>query len=235
MDIGTFLLMQSPSAQPSEEMYARAIEQAQAAEALGFRNMWLAEHHFSTYGYLSRPLQLASSIAREDDAAARRHGRHRRAAAPSALIAEEIAMLDSCRGGRHRHRARARLSALRVRAVRPGAGCGQPALGRIARHPAESIRRQAVQLQGRFHIAETSIYPKAVQKPHPPIWMTAQSPNLDRGRSAPRLQRAHRRIRRPGRAPRASSAALFDKAVAETKPAQPTARRRAARGLRDER
>src|SRR5918911_1499284 len=38
---GTFLLMQSPSAQPSEEMYARAIEIAQAAETLGFRNIWV--------------------------------------------------------------------------------------------------------------------------------------------------------------------------------------------------
>ncbi|MGZ5728611.1 MAG: LLM class flavin-dependent oxidoreductase, partial [Burkholderiales bacterium] len=60
MDIGTFLLMQSPSAQSPEEIYARGLEQAQAAESLGFRNVWLGEHHFSTYGYLSRPVQLAT-------------------------------------------------------------------------------------------------------------------------------------------------------------------------------
>ncbi len=63
MNFGTFLLMQSPSAQSSQEVYARAIDQAQAAEALGFRNIWLAEHHFSTYGYLGRPVQLATYIA----------------------------------------------------------------------------------------------------------------------------------------------------------------------------
>ena len=34
---GTFLLMQSPSARPSTEMYARAIDMAQVAENLGFR------------------------------------------------------------------------------------------------------------------------------------------------------------------------------------------------------
>ncbi|MGZ5178531.1 MAG: LLM class flavin-dependent oxidoreductase, partial [Burkholderiales bacterium] len=45
MDIGTFLLMQSPSAQSPEEIYARGLEQAQAAESLGFRNVWLGEHH----------------------------------------------------------------------------------------------------------------------------------------------------------------------------------------------
>src|SRR5256885_16679930 len=63
MDFGTFLLMQSPSARTSQEIYSRGVEVAQAAEALGFRNVWLAEHHFSTYGYLSRPVQLATYIA----------------------------------------------------------------------------------------------------------------------------------------------------------------------------
>ena len=63
MNFGTFLLMQSPSARPAPEIFARGVEIAQAAETLGFRNIWLAEHHFSTYGYLSRPVQLATYIA----------------------------------------------------------------------------------------------------------------------------------------------------------------------------
>ena len=63
MDFGIFLLLQSPSTRPSQEIYERGLEQAQAAESLGFRNAWMAEHHFSTYGYLSRPLQLATYIA----------------------------------------------------------------------------------------------------------------------------------------------------------------------------
>ena len=63
MNFGTFLLMQSPSARPSQEIYARGIDMAQAAETLGFRSVWLAEHHFSTYGYLSRPVQLATYLA----------------------------------------------------------------------------------------------------------------------------------------------------------------------------
>src|SRR5262245_26703539 len=63
MNFGTFLLMQSPSARSSREIYARAIEMALTAERLGFNNIWLAEHHFSTYGYLSRPVQLATYIA----------------------------------------------------------------------------------------------------------------------------------------------------------------------------
>src|SRR5262245_45118251 len=100
IEFGTFLLMQSPSARSSEEIYARAIEHAQAAETLGFRNIWLAEHHFSTYGYVGRPVQLATYIA----------ARTTRLRVGTAVIvvplhhplviAEEIAMLDLLANGR---------------------------------------------------------------------------------------------------------------------------------------
>src|ERR1051325_8873488 len=100
MEFGTFLLMQSPSARPSQEIYSRALEIAQAAETLGFRNVWLAEHHFSTYGYLSRPVQLATFLA----------ARTTRLRVGTAVIvvplhhplviAEEIATLDLLAGGR---------------------------------------------------------------------------------------------------------------------------------------
>src|SRR5687768_3594672 len=100
MDIGTFLLMQSPSAGSSQEIFARGVEQAQAAETLGFRNVWLAEHHFSTYGYLSRPVQLATYIAAKTT-------RLRVGTAVIVVplhhplvIAEEIATLDLLAGGR---------------------------------------------------------------------------------------------------------------------------------------
>ena len=63
MEFGTFLLLQTPSADPSDVVYRRGVEITQAAEELGFRNMWLAEHHFSTYGLLSRPLTYALHLA----------------------------------------------------------------------------------------------------------------------------------------------------------------------------
>src|SRR5499433_3491203 len=100
INFGTFLLMQSPSARSSQEIYARGLEIAQASETLGFGNVWLAEHHFSTYGYSSRPAQLATYIA----------ARTTRIRVGTAVIvvplhhplviAEEIATLDLLAGGR---------------------------------------------------------------------------------------------------------------------------------------
>src|SRR4030066_336738 len=99
MEFGTFLLLQSPSARSSQEIYARGVELAQAAETLGFHSSWLAEHHFSTYGYLSRPCQLATYIAAKTS-------RLRVGTAVIVVplhhplvVAEEIAMLDVLSNG----------------------------------------------------------------------------------------------------------------------------------------
>ena len=130
IDFGTFLLMQSPSGQPSREVYARALDIAQASESLGFRNIWLAEHHFSTYGYLPRPTQLATYIAAKTT-------RLRVGTAVIVvplhhplIVAEEIATLDLLADGPRRHRTWPGLPALRVRAPRARAGHGRARAGR---------------------------------------------------------------------------------------------------------
>jgi alkanesulfonate monooxygenase SsuD/methylene tetrahydromethanopterin reductase-like flavin-dependent oxidoreductase (luciferase family) len=177
MDIGTFLLLQSPSSRPSQEIYARGVELAQAAETLGFRSVWLAEHHFSTYGYLSRPVQLATYIA----------GKTTRLRVGTAVIvvplhhplvvAEEIATLDVVSGGRMD--------------IGLGRGYQQYEFERFGfeldagrSRWDESIDIIFKALEGKpftyegkhFKLPETSIFPQPVQKPHPPIWITAQSP-----------------------------------------------------------
>ncbi|MBV8084635.1 MAG: LLM class flavin-dependent oxidoreductase, partial [Chloroflexi bacterium] len=176
MNFGTFLLLQSPPAAPSSEVYARGLELAEAAEELGFHNVWLAEHHFSTYGYLSRPAQLATYIA----------ARTTRLRVGTAVIvvplhhplvvAEEIATLDVLSGGRLD--------------VGLGRGYQQYEFERLGldladrRRWDESVDVIVKALTGKpfsydgelFHIPQTSIFPQPVQRPRPPIWVTAQSP-----------------------------------------------------------
>ena len=177
MDIGTFLLMQSPSARSSEEVYARGLEQAQAAEALGFRNVWLGEHHFSTYGYLSRPLQLATYIAAKTT-------RLRVGTAVIVvplhhplLVAEEIAMLDVLSGGRAdiglgRGYQRYEFERFGLQ-LDSGGERWDESLDILLK----AFEGKPFSYEGKlYNIPETSIYPKPVQKPRPPIWITAQSP-----------------------------------------------------------
>jgi luciferase family oxidoreductase group 1 len=177
LSFGTFLLMQSPSARPSEEIYARAIEIAQTSECLGFHNIWLAEHHFSTYGYLSRPVQLATFIAAKTT-------RLRVGTAVIVvplhhplIVAEEIATLDLLANGR------VDIGLGRGYQQYEFAGLGLELESARARWE-EAVDVILKALQGEpfcyegqlFKIPETTIFPRPVQKPHPPIWITAQSP-----------------------------------------------------------
>lgn len=177
MDIGTFLLMQSPSHRSSEEIYARGVELSQAAETLGFKNVWLGEHHFSTYGYLSRPAQLATYIAakttkiRVGTAVIVVPLHH------PLLVAEEVATLDLLSGGRadigfgrgYQHYEFARfgmeLDAARAR--------WDESIDIIMK----AFEGKPFTYQGKhYQLPETSVFPLPMQQPHPPIWVVAQSP-----------------------------------------------------------
>ena len=207
MDIGTFLLMQSPSARSSQEIYARGVELAQAAETLGFRNVWLAEHHFSTYGYLSRPVQLATYIAAKTT-------RLRVGTAVIVVplhhplvIAEEIATLDLLSGGRVDIGLGPRLPALRVRALRPRARVEPGAVGRIGRHHPEGVRGQAVHLRRQVLQDSRDVgLPAAAAEAASADLDHRAEPVFGRSGGAARLQRADRRLRRSDRADSPSSA-----------------------------
>ena len=177
MDIGTFLLMQSPALSSSQEIYARGVEQAQAAETLGYRNVWLGEHHFSSYGYLSRPAQLATYIAAKTT-------RLRVGTAVIVVplhhplvVAEEIATLDLLSGGRLD--------------VGFGRGYQNYEFERFgldldaARHRWDesldiilnSFKGKAFSYDGKhYKLPDTMVFPQPLQTPHPPIWIVAQSP-----------------------------------------------------------
>jgi alkanesulfonate monooxygenase SsuD/methylene tetrahydromethanopterin reductase-like flavin-dependent oxidoreductase (luciferase family) len=176
MDFGTFLLLQSPSAEPSEAVFGRGIEITQAADELGFRSMWLAEHHFSTYGYLSRPLMFALHLASKTK-------RLRIGTAVIVLplhhplvVAEEIATVDLLSGGRLD--------------IGLGRGYQNYEFERLGVKLNESRQRWEEEvdvillaLKGKpfsydgtyYQIPETTVFPTPLQAPHPPIWVTAQS------------------------------------------------------------
>src|SRR6266852_1880138 len=220
INFGTFLLMQSPSARSSQEIYTRAIEIAQAAETLGFRNIWLAEHHFSTYGYLSRPVQLATYIAAKTT-------RLRVGTAVIVVplhhplvIAEEIATLDLLAGGRvdvglgrgYQHyefeRFGLELESSRAR--------WEESIDVILK----ALAGGPFSYEGKlYRIPETTIFPQ-LEGPRPPIWITAQSPDSVEGA----VRRGFNVLTGGFGVPverMAEFRKLFDRVVAEVKPPQP--------------
>src|SRR6266436_3844209 len=220
MDFGTFLLMQSPSARTSQEIYSRGVEVAQAAEALGFRNVWLAEHHFSTYGYLSRPAQLATYIAAKTT-------RLRVGTAVIVVplhhplvVAEEIATLDLLSGGRldvglgrgYQHYEFERFGL----ELESGRARWEESVDVILK----ALAGGPFSYEGKIYkIPETTIFPQ-MEQPRPPIWITAQSPDSVEGA----VHRGFNVLTGGFGVPierMAEFRRLFDRVVAEVKPREP--------------
>lgn len=179
MEFGIFLTMPSPDACEALEVYRRGLEMAVRAEELGFSRIWLAEHHFSTYSYVPRPLVLLAHLAAKTSRI-----RLGTAIVPlplhnPLLVAEEIAMVDVLSAGR----------------VDLGIGKGyqQYQFDRLGIAKDEDDRRywEAIKVLRHaltestfsysdeyFHIPETTLVPQPVQRPIP-IWLVVNTRNRE--------------------------------------------------------
>jgi alkanesulfonate monooxygenase SsuD/methylene tetrahydromethanopterin reductase-like flavin-dependent oxidoreductase (luciferase family) len=63
MDIGLFQLLPAPEGVPDDAVVERALREADFAEARGFDSVWIAEHHFSSFGLAGAPSVYAAAIA----------------------------------------------------------------------------------------------------------------------------------------------------------------------------
>ena len=100
MKFGLFFVMQRPDHLSERYIYETELAQMVAAEELGYDSVWIAEHHFSSFGVCSAPQVLAASVA----------GQTRRVRVGMGItllplhdpvqIAEELAVLDVLSGGR---------------------------------------------------------------------------------------------------------------------------------------
>jgi alkanesulfonate monooxygenase SsuD/methylene tetrahydromethanopterin reductase-like flavin-dependent oxidoreductase (luciferase family) len=98
--VGLFLLAARFPGQSHREVLARTVATALAAEAAGFDDVWIAEHHFMSYGICPQATTLASYVLGATD-------RIHVGTAVSVLstrhpveTAEQAALLDQVSGGR---------------------------------------------------------------------------------------------------------------------------------------
>jgi natural product biosynthesis luciferase-like monooxygenase protein len=149
---------------------------------VGFDAIWLAEHHFSTYGLCPSLAVLAAAIARETRRV--RIGTSVVVApfAHPVRIAEEFAMVDILSGGR--------LEFGLGRGYQPkefrGLGISMEKTRERFDESLEVIRRawteDRLTFRGEFHrVEDVCVLPKPLQRPHPPLWTAAVSPDTYRG------------------------------------------------------
>ena len=163
---------------PLETIYARALERIEVMDRCGgYEAVWLAEHHFNTYS-------VCPSVHLMGTLAAARTKQLRIGTAVSLApmyhplrLAEEVALLDVLSGGR----------------VNWGAGRGNDPVEfgvfGLDRDSSYARFRENVDIVLRawreerltydgafFQIRDVEVLPKPLQKPHPPVWVAATSP-----------------------------------------------------------
>ena len=178
MKFGLFYLFSDFGRIAQDRLLHEVLEEVTYAEELGFESVWLPEHHFAIYGMLGNPMIFAASIAE----------RTRRMKIGTAVmvvpfqhplrVAEDAAMVDALSNGR--------LLLGLGRGYQPpefsGFGLEQSASRAMFEEGFEIVRRalsgERFAHQGTFWRFKdpVEIYPKPVQKPHPPFYLAAISP-----------------------------------------------------------
>ena len=159
----------------SAELYAHWLEQIDAAEDLGFDSFWATEHHFRYFGgMLPNPQMLLA-------AAAQRTKRMRLGTAVTILpmhnpirIAEDFAMLDLLSNGRLNFGAGRGMHPLEYAVFDADFKTAQLRLPEALDIIVRAWTEDGFEWTGEhYRFPKLTVYPKPLQKPHPPIYITA--------------------------------------------------------------
>lgn len=177
MKFGLFYLFSDFGNISQQQLLGEVMEEIETGEAMGFDSVWLPEHHFAVYGMLGNPLLLAAAVAQRTKtmkigtAIAILPFQH------PLRLAEDAAMVDALSGGR--------LLLGVGRGYQPpefhGFGLDQGDSSEMFEESLEIITRalsgEKFAHEGEFWQFKEplEIYPKALQKPYPPLYVASVS------------------------------------------------------------
>jgi natural product biosynthesis luciferase-like monooxygenase protein len=162
----------------SASLYGHWLEQFDAAEALGFDSLWVTEHHFRNFGGMMPSPSVILS------AASQRTKKLRLGAAVSIIpmhnplrIAEEFAMVDQLSGGRLDFGAGRGMHPMEYAVFGYDWSDAQKRLPEALDIIMRAWSGVEFEWQSEhYRFPKLRVYPQPAQKPHPPIYVTA---NLD--------------------------------------------------------
>jgi alkanesulfonate monooxygenase SsuD/methylene tetrahydromethanopterin reductase-like flavin-dependent oxidoreductase (luciferase family) len=174
------LQMPKPHDERSEyRCYHEALAQIELADRLGFDTVWEVEHHFLTeFAHSSAPEVFLSAVAQRTKRIRIGHGvvllPHR--FNHPIRVAERVAALDILSDGRVEF-GTGRSSQFEQAGFEVDTDTSREAWQESLEMIPRMWTEDPFEYQGRFvSVPPRSILPKPLQKPHPPIWMAATSP-----------------------------------------------------------
>jgi alkanesulfonate monooxygenase SsuD/methylene tetrahydromethanopterin reductase-like flavin-dependent oxidoreductase (luciferase family) len=160
------------------EVYDHSLEEIALADAAGFDGVWLVEHHFfREYSHCAAPEVVFGAISQRTERMRIGHGVVLLAFNHPVRVAERIAALDILSGGRMDVGVGRGVSPLEYEVF---GGTMSESRGRVD-EGLEILRRawadKPFAHDGQFwSFPEIDVVPKPLQKPHPPLWTAAVSP-----------------------------------------------------------
>lgn len=161
------------------QVYTQALEEIALAETLGFDTLWAVEHHFMPeYSHSSAPEMFLAAASQRT---ARLRLGHAIVPMPynhPVRVAERIATLDVLSGGRAEFGFGRGFSPVEYAsfgvAMADSRSLTEEALAIVR----ASFAGGPVSFAGRhFRLEAVDILPKVIQRPHPPVWTAAVSPD----------------------------------------------------------
>ncbi|HET7354891.1 MAG TPA: LLM class flavin-dependent oxidoreductase [Gaiellaceae bacterium] len=158
-------------------VYAEHMEEWLFAERLGFDGIFLSEHHFTAYNLLPSPNVMLGALAARTE-------RIRIGVMVNVVpfheplrLAEEAAMLDTLSGGRLEVGVGRGVDFQEVTKL----GMDFDELRPRFQEGMELMLKAWTQLEFEHHgdfysLGRTAVYPRPLQRPHPPVWAAAESP-----------------------------------------------------------
>lgn len=178
MDFSVFMIAMGKGRKSDAQLYDDVISDVVLAEELGFSTFWFAEHHFRPDFSLSPSANIFVA------AASRITERMRLGTAVNVLplhapiaLAEQGAMLDQLTQGRFDWGIGRGIAGAEFERHGIDAGESRQRFNEIHDSVISAWTTGKLGFEGElYEIPEAELTPSVVQKPHPPVWVSAQSP-----------------------------------------------------------
>ena len=163
------------------QVFRDVIEQVRLAEEMGFRYVWLTEHHFlEEFSHCSAPEVMLAAFSQVTETMRLGHGVVLTPPAYNhpARVAERIATLDCISNGRIELGTGRSTTPTELDGFRIDANFAREMWDEGLRSIVRLLTEEQVELNGDYaSMPPRTVVPRCVQQPHPPLWMAGTSPS----------------------------------------------------------
>ncbi|HKD65257.1 MAG TPA: LLM class flavin-dependent oxidoreductase [Candidatus Binataceae bacterium] len=176
MKFGMLHLFENPAGKSERQVLKEEIDLMRSAEDLGFDSVWASEHHFSEYGFCASPALTLAAVAPQTKNIRLGTGVSVLPFNHPVRIAEEIALLDLISEGRVDFGVGRGFQPIEYKGFHVDQSRSHEIFDEALDIVLQAWTQQKLDYPGKhFRFEIDQVFPKPVQKPHPPVWVAAVS------------------------------------------------------------